>query len=121
MKRYVKAAIYDSSYHENYFLDNLHTMFQDAGYDLQVGNNLSLIATPISGKEYVPNLEITTFENDGVYTFGCKLSFPDVSAGEGSDSYHYDEAEVAIDQFNLAAKLVTSLASTEYDPSSFEK
>ena len=121
MKRYVKAATYNSDYHESHFLDPLYVDFNNAGYDVKLGDNLSLIATPMPDKEYVPDLKITTFENDGVYTFGCKLSFPDVSAGEGSDSYHYDEAEVAIDQFNLAAKLVTSLASTEYDPSSFEE
>ena len=117
MKRYVKAATGDA----NYFLENLQAMFKGAGYDLQVQDNMSLIATPISGKEYVPNLEITTSENDGVYTFGCKLSFPDVVVGAGSDNQYYDDAEYAIKQFNLAAKLVTSLVSREYDPSEFEE
>ncbi len=119
MKRYVKAATHDVNYNYNYFLDNLHTMFHDAGYDLEVGDNMSLVATPISGKDYVPNLEVTTFVNDGVYTFGCKLSFPDVSVGEDSGSHYYDDADYAIQQFNLAAKLVTSLVSREYDPSEF--
>ena len=120
MKRYVKAATHDSDYHESHFLDPLYNEFHDAGYDVKLGDNLSLIVTPIPGKEYVPDLKIATFENDGVYTFGCKLSFPDVSVGMGDDTVYYDDAEYAVKQFELAARLVTKIVSMEYDPNAFE-
>lgn len=120
MKRYVKAVTHDSDYHEIHFLDPLYVDFHNAGYDVKLGDNLSLIATPMPGKEYIPDLKITTFENDGVYTFGCKLSFPDVSVGMGDDNVYYDDAQYAVKQFYLAAKLVTRLVTMEYDPNAFE-
>lgn len=49
MKRYVKAATYDYDYHESHFLYPLYVDFHHAGYDLKLGDNLSLIATPAGG------------------------------------------------------------------------
>ena len=112
MKRYIKSATDVPAGFEE-----LQTAAYNVGWNLEVDDNYSISLSPRKDSQYMPKVEVQTYEDNGKYIFTYELEFPKFN----SDDFNYsDDAGYYIGRWrDFADKVLTALVEMEYDPSNY--
>lgn len=114
MKRRILSS---TNYTHNGAFEQLSSDAYDAGYDLEVDDNLNVIMTARRDANILPTVTIRTEQqSDGTFWFIPTLEFPTLTWDENqfNDSIHY-----VIKQWDKVGQFMTQLNSFIYNPSSW--
>lgn len=119
MKRIIKAASGSIAVLETR-LANLISEAYDVGYDLNIDQDVNLVleVRSSSDKKYLPEIEVETIIDDGVYYFSPRLIFPKL---DFEDMEYYDSIQYWLDKWAKIGKFISTLTSIHYDPNEWEE
>lgn len=110
MRTRIKAA-YDDEF------GDLINLAYNAGYDLQVSDDLQMTLKATKDSTYMPKITVETVEEtDGIY-FVPTLKFPELS---GWNLNYSDDIEYYIGCWQDIAKFITQLMDFQYDSNVYE-
>lgn len=119
MKRIIRAASDNAAILEERFAETISEAY-DVGYNLTIDGNvdMTLEARSSTDRKYLPEIEVETVEDDGVYYFSPKLTFPEL---DFEDMEYYDSIQYWLDKWAKIGKFISTLTSLHYDPNEWEE
>lgn len=87
----------------------------DNGYEMNVSDEYEITLTkkPSRDSKYLPEIEVTTYKEDGKYGFSPKLKFPEL---DQDDLEFYDSIPHYLGLWEKIGDFIKDLVMFEFDP-----
>lgn len=108
----------DWSVYLNGAFDELADQARKVDYDIEVDDNLKMTLKCTKDKKFMPEIEVETIEEDGIYYFNANLKFPDLDYDDMdySDSAHYWVAT----RWEPVTRFTERINRFKYDPAEWQ-
>ena len=108
------ADTIDWSVYLNGAFDDIADKARRIDYDFKIDDDLKMTFKCTKDKKFMPEIEVDTIEEDGIYYFNSNLKFPDLDYDDMdySDSAHYWVAT----RWEPVTRFVENLNRLKYDP-----
>ena len=121
MKRYKKAitAAYEIDEIHNGAFADIAMRLSEYDYEMTVDDDFNVTVKCVRDKEFMPEIKITTVEEEGVYYLLPDLKFPELKA----DDMDYADSVLywVEDKWVKVAKIIKDINKFSYDPTAYEE
>lgn len=110
----ITAAKHDLEKDFNGAFDDISYKAYKVDYEMDVNDDIEMTLTCKKDKQFMPEIEVETVQEDGIYYFQASMIFPELKYDDMdySDSFHYWVATM----WEPITRLVENINRFSYDP-----